>query len=566
MTVGVVMLAHDNLDRAAQIARHWADGGCPVVIHVDRKVPKKEFLEFQSTLSNIDRIKFSKRHRCEWGMWGLVAATQDASEMLLRNFSEVHHVFLSSGACIPLRPVQEFRDYLDRHKDTDFIESATTSEVAWAVNGLEHERFTLRFPFSWRKQRRLFDKYVDFQRRWKMKRKIPSGLVPHIGSQWWCLTRQTLSAILEDPLRQDYDKYFCKAWIPDESYFQTLSRIYSRKLQSRSLTLSKFDFQGKPHIFYDDHIQLLRRSDCFVARKIWPKADRVFDTFLRTPEDALKQAEPQPSKIDRLFSRATERRTRGRPGLSMQSRFPNEGWENGLTAQKYTVLEGFDYLFEDFEPWLARQVDATVHGHLFDPKRVEFHGRESTFRGAMSDSAVLRDYNPYAFVKSLIWNTRGQHQCFMFGPMDNFQNVHWEFVKDPNANISIISGAWLLHHFQQNRNFAEIRKDAALRQKNERDHLDALRSRWSKANFRVWTLAEYLENPVENLRTILDEFAPGLGQGLTEAPKMVDMTGFGTFVRALKNQGMHPYLLGDFDEYRDTHAPKKPKRKPYLVR
>jgi len=99
------------------------------------------------------------------------------------------------------------------------------------------------------KHRVLFDGYVRLQRRLGYKRKIPKGLVPHMGSQWWCLTRQTLSAILEDPDRDIYDRYFKRVWIPDESYFQTMARQYSLKIESRSLTLSKFDYQGKPHIF-----------------------------------------------------------------------------------------------------------------------------------------------------------------------------------------------------------------------------------------------------------------------------------------------------------------------------
>ena len=143
-----------------------------------------------------------------------------------------------------------------------------------------------------------------------------------MGSQWWCLTRQTLSAILEAPDRPALDRYFRRVWIPDESYFQTLARLYSRRLESRSLTLSKFDYQGKPHIFYDDHMQLLRRSDCFVARKIWPDAERLYQTFLGDPDGALPRAEPNPGKIDRIFAKAVERRVYGRPGLYMQSRFP----------------------------------------------------------------------------------------------------------------------------------------------------------------------------------------------------------------------------------------------------
>jgi hypothetical protein len=187
---------------------------------------------------------------------------------MLQDFPQVRHVYLSSGSCLPLRPVAELVRYLDERPRTDFIESVTTEDVGWTIGGLNLERFTMRFPFSWRKQRRLFDTYVRLQRRVGLKRRVPAGIVPHLGSQWWCLTRQTLSAILDNPDRAEIDRYFRHVWIPDESYFQTLVRQVSDQVESRSLTLSKFDFQGKPHIFYDDHLQILRRSDCFVARKI----------------------------------------------------------------------------------------------------------------------------------------------------------------------------------------------------------------------------------------------------------------------------------------------------------
>lgn len=279
-TFGVVMLVHTALERAEQVARHWTASGCPVVLHVDSKVDRHVFDCFKEALSGNPLVRFSARHRCEWGTWGIVAASQAASEVMLAEFPGVQHVYLASGSCLPLRPVQELIDYLAARPDTDFIESATTADVPWIVGGLSQERFTLRFPFSWKRHRFMFDRYVDLQRKLRIRRQIPAGLVPHMGSQWWCLTRQTLSAILEDAERPVYDAYFRKVWIPDESYFQTLARLYSSNIESRSLTLSKFDFQGKPHIFYDDHLQLLRRSDCFVARKIWPHAERLYQAFL----------------------------------------------------------------------------------------------------------------------------------------------------------------------------------------------------------------------------------------------------------------------------------------------
>ncbi|WP_171092865.1 MULTISPECIES: beta-1,6-N-acetylglucosaminyltransferase [unclassified Ruegeria] len=562
--LGIVMLVHTSLDRAEQVARHWTAAGCPVVIHVDRKVADGVYTRFKASCSNDPGIVFSERHKCDWGGWGIVAASQSASEVMLDQFPDVRHVFLSSGACLPLRPVQELIDYLADRPRVDFIESATTSDVSWTIGGLDHERFTLRFPFSWRKQRKLFDAYVRLQRAVGYRRRIPDGLVPHMGSQWWCLTRQTLSAILQDPKRKQYDLYFRHVWIPDESYFQTLARQYSTHIESRSLTLSKFDYQGRPHIFYDDHLQLLRRSDCFVARKIWPQAERLYQAFLTDQTSAMKPAEPNPGKIDRIFSKAVERRTRGRDGLYMQSRFPRHGSENGLTSSPYSVFQGFSELFEDFETWLATATSTTVHGHLFGPDRAEFAQGETITNGALSDCASLRDYNPTAFLSSLIWNTRGERQCFQFSPRDT-QEINWLLARDKNAQISIITGAWAIPLFRSNLNFSEIRCEAARLQQIETKQLEVMTSVWTKARMRNWTLADFIESPMDPLQTILDEIGANQASHLTEVPTMVDLSGFGKFLQNLKNQGMHPYLMGDFPSDDVFGRQTKPFRKPYLV-
>jgi len=565
VTVGIVMLVHEALQRAEQVARHWSKHGCPVVIHVDRQVKRPVFDEFVKRLSDVDNIRFCGRRHCEWGTWSLVAASQAGSELMLAEFPQVRHVYLASGSCIPLRPVDELVAYLDERPKTNFIESVTTDDVFWTVGGFDAERFTLRFPFSWKRSKFLFDHYVRLQRRLRVRRQIPDGIVPHLGSQWWCLTRQTLSAILEDPDRRYYDRYFSKVWIPDESYFQTLVRLYSTDIESRSLTLSKFDFQGKPHVFYDDHLQLLRRSDCFVARKIWPYAEKLYSNFLSPDLARMGGTEPNPGKIDKIFAKAVERRTSGRAGLIMHSRFPREGFEKGKTCAPYSAFEGFSDLFEGFEIWLSKVVGGQVHGHLFGPDTVEFGGGQAIYSGAMSNSPQLRDYNPRGFLTNLIWNTRGERQCFQFGPRDN-QDIAWLMATDPNAQISVISGAWAVPLFNSNMNFSDIRKEAARQQQIESEHLKILGSMYTKARVRVWTMADFVEAPMEPLQTIIDEIGPRHARRLTEAPRMVNLDGFGQFLQNLKNQGMQPHLMGDFPAGVETGGPSVTRQRPYLVR
>lgn len=564
--VGFVMLVHQSLHRAEQVARYWAQRDCPVVIHVDRKVARNHFDRFVANLSDCKNVLFSDRRSCEWGTFSIVEATQIACTLMLEEFPAVTHVFLASGSCLPLRPVSELEEFLTVNPRTDFIESATTEEVSWTVGGLDHERFTLHFPFSWKRHRKLFDRYVDFQRRIGFARAIPRGLEPHLGSQWWCLTRQTLSGILEDPNRKAHDRYFRRVWIPDESYFQSLARKWSTKIESRSLTLSRFDHQGRPHIFYDDHLQLLRRSDCFVARKIWSGADGLYSRLLSDHGPQLIPAEPNSRKLEKVFSRAIWQRTVGRTGLLSQSRFPN--WDvqtRTRTCAPYTVFEGFTDLFERFDHWLERRSGMQVHGHLFSRGKVEFADDEDAFHGNLSASAKLRDYNPEAFLTNLIWNTQGTHQCFMYGPADR-PEIGQTMARDRNARIFVISGAWAVPLFHSNLNFARIRKIAARYQRLEARHLADLRDSNARADIRIWSLAEFVEDPMAALQLISDRLDPGAQRRLTEVPRMIDLTGFGNFLRNLRNQGMNPHLVGDFTIVDDRpHAQQQVRHKPYVV-
>jgi len=207
-----------------------------------------------------------------------------------------------------------------------------------------------------------------------------------------------------------------------------------------------------------------------------------------------------------------------------------------------------------------------VHGHLFAPDRAEFADGQTVVNGALSDSAALRDYNPRGFLTSLIWNTRGERQCFQVGPRDTIKKIEWDIAKDPNAQISVISGAWAVPLFKSNRNFAEIRQEAALLQQAESKHLEVLRSQWAKARIRIWTMADFIEAPMEPLQTIIDEIGQQNMRGIAEVPKMAELTGFGQFLQNLKNQGMHPYLMGDFPVAHGPHEPQNNKPKPYLVK
>ena len=176
----------------------------------------------------------------------------------------------------------------------------------------------------------------------------------------------------------------------------------------------------------------------------------------------------------------------------------------------------------------------------------------------------MPSFNPTAFLSNLIWNTRGERQCFQFSPRDT-QEINWFLARDKNAQISVITGAWAIPLFRSNMNFSEIRSEAARLQQIETKQLEVLTSVWTKARMRSWTLADFIESPMDALQGILEEIGMQQTSHLTEVPTMVELSGFGKFLQNLKNQGMHPYLMGDFPADDVFGRQEKPYRKPYLV-
>ncbi|MEL6680171.1 MAG: beta-1,6-N-acetylglucosaminyltransferase, partial [Pseudomonadota bacterium] len=250
-------MAHSRLYRVGELAEHLADRGCAVVVHVDRAACDAEFAALRTRLKSLSNtVILAERRRCSWGSFSLAVTAVDVAQELAEAFPAVGHVSLISGSCLPIRPVEDFQAHLAAHPDTDFVESKRLADDDWIQDGLREERVTLYFPFNWATQRKLFDASVEVQRAIGIKRRIPEHLDPAVGSQWWTLSRETLRRIAQDPKRAETDRFFRHAWIADESYVQTLVRNHARRWVDTSQTLTAFDPQGKPFVFYDDHAQL----------------------------------------------------------------------------------------------------------------------------------------------------------------------------------------------------------------------------------------------------------------------------------------------------------------------
>ena len=525
MSSAFLLMVHENLHRVAELAEALLRHDCRLVVHVDQTVSDAEFSALRTRLTG-DHVAFAKRRNCEWGRFSLVEAACDSAELALNTWPDITHACLLSGSCLPVKPVSEFLAMLDAAPDTDFIESVPAADGAWVKSGLSEERFTLWFPFSWQKQRWLFDRSVDVQRALGIRRKLPKGLVPHLGAQWWCLSSATLRAILNDPARAQYDRYFRHAWIPDEGYFQSLARKHSQQITQRPPTFARFDAYGQPFVFYDDHAGYLAGLDHYFARKIWAGADGLYRQFLQG--DGAAPLQGLPAALDALDKRSKD----GRRGVLYAGRFPRNARDiQYIAAAPYAVFIGFDRILPDMQHWLNLSAQAICHGRLYHPDRVELAGMAPVAKGNIPANPAVRDYNQVQYLMNLIRAGQPAYQGFCL-EVDDSEWMLQHVANDPGAEVVCLKDQWLFDAFRIWQQTPDALETAVHDlQKKEAEALAPLFSPGARCSLVELSLTEIFERKIGFARTITEAtaFQPAQEPTLVETPR-----GFENFLNEVK--------------------------------
>lgn len=276
--IAFILLCHKNPDAVVEQARQLTAAGDRVAIHFDGNSPAADYASIRAGLAGNDSVTFARRRvRCGWGEWSLVQATILAIEAALSAFPQATHVYMVSGDCMAIKSAAHAHDSLDA-EDVDYIESFDFFESGWIKTGIREERLIYRHWFNERRRKRLFYLSLDLQRRLGLQRRIPADIQVQIGSQWWCLRRRSVEAVLEFARRRrDVMRFFRRTWIPDETFFQTLVRhlVPESEIRTRTLTFLMFTDYGMPATFYNDHYDLLLSQDYLFARKISPEAQEL---------------------------------------------------------------------------------------------------------------------------------------------------------------------------------------------------------------------------------------------------------------------------------------------------
>lgn len=331
--IAFILLCHKDPDAILRQALSLTAAGDFISIHFDGNSPKADYDRIYAALQHNPSVTFARRRvKCGWGEWSLVEATLLALEAAAQAFPRATHFYMVSGDCMPIKSAAYIHEFLDG-ADVDYIESFDFFKSDWIKTGLREERLIYRFYFNERKSKLLFYTALDWQRKLGLKRKIPEDLAIQIGSQWWCLRRLTVEAILHFCReRKDIVRFFRTTWIPDETFFQTLARhlVPDREIRCRTLTFLMFTDYGMPVTFHNDHYELLLSQDYLFARKISPGAadlkKRLGGLYADDSADFRISNEGRS-----LFRFITQRGRRGR-------RFAPRFWEDKATLGRNRQL------------------------------------------------------------------------------------------------------------------------------------------------------------------------------------------------------------------------------------
>ena len=364
--IAFILLCHKDAEAIIAQADRLTAQGDYVSIHFDARAKATDYAKITEALEDNAGVTFAKRRvKCGWGEWSLVQATLHAIEAAVDSFPKATHFYMLSGDCASIKSAAFAHAFLDS-RSVDYVESFDFFNSDWIKTGLKEERLVYRHYFNERDNKPLFYAAMNLQKRLGLARALPADIQVMIGSQWWCLRRTTIEAILQFCQdRQDVMRFFRTTWIPDETFFQTLVRhlVPDKEIESRTLTFKMFSDYGMPVTFYNDQYDLLISQDFLFARKISPGA-----TILKERLGLLWNSDRTDFSTSRegpkLYSFLTGR---GRVGKRFGTRF----WEKEATlgadrdfymlvckkwhvakrllrrASDHTDITGLEYIFDE---------------------------------------------------------------------------------------------------------------------------------------------------------------------------------------------------------------------------
>ncbi len=283
MEKAYIILAHKNPRQLLQLITRLDDNKSEFFLHIDKK---SDLTQFRAVVDYGSNVHLVQRELTNWGGFGLVKATLNALEMI-REYKIFDRVILLSGQDYPIKNNGFINRFFKTTPASIFLEyTAIPDYNRWHTTGGMYR--INKYFFGLKTYQRYAAKALNLGSKFlpALQRKIPNGLKPYAGSQWWTIDNYALNYILnyikDNPVYTAFHKY---TFAPDEVYFHTIllnstdERIVT-KISNNNLMYARWlhATSSHPEIVSKHSVEELVYSSDLFARKFEQEADtEVFD-------------------------------------------------------------------------------------------------------------------------------------------------------------------------------------------------------------------------------------------------------------------------------------------------
>ncbi len=267
MKQAILITAYKDLDFLKEIVDFF-DDDFTFFIHIDKKC--KEDI---TALSQINNVFLFNNYHIEWGGSNhLMAILLLMKEAYKRN--EYAYFHLITGSDFPVKPLAEFKDFFEKHKNENFMEYFPLPRESWGEDGglkriryywVGLNRVDVRGRF-WE----LIRLSLRIQKKLKINRKFPffDGKL-WAGGTYWSLSRKAVETFIrfvdENP---GYIRRFRCTSIGEEIFLQTVLLNLDVPVTNNYLRYIDWGEDGaNPVTLTEKDYDRILESDCFFARK-----------------------------------------------------------------------------------------------------------------------------------------------------------------------------------------------------------------------------------------------------------------------------------------------------------
>lgn len=273
MKHAILIMAHKHFDHLKHLIEYF-NRDCFVFVHVDkRSLFKREEIETLQSFPQV--VKVYRKFAVHWGGFSILKCEKFLLKESYR-LCDATYFHLISGQDYPIKPLSFFLNFFEKNKGKEFLLFRHLPHPNWDNYSFSRFQYYVPCDFLERtpRSKELLIKFVEFQKRIGVKRRIPDTYTHLYGSsQWFSITRHAVQVLL----KRTY-KHF-RLWnrmrfvfAPEECYVAT---ILINELDHRTIIPDnyryirwKFENGNYPANLSIEHFFFLLNKNLLFARKM----------------------------------------------------------------------------------------------------------------------------------------------------------------------------------------------------------------------------------------------------------------------------------------------------------